>query len=75
MPARSVCVCVIMLAHELEDLIYIYNVISLKGAEGRNPSIQEIYKSVPKRRKQKSKKLKTLQRNTTRAMMSRNPYK
>jgi hypothetical protein len=47
--------------------IYIYsfffidNVISLKSVEGRNPSTHKVYKSAHKKKKQKSKNLKTLQ--------------
>ncbi len=40
---------------------------------GRNPNIQEVYKSTPKSRKQKSMKLKLRKSNTTQAMMSRDP--
>jgi hypothetical protein len=36
---------------------------SLKSAEGRNPSTQEVYKSAPKQRKGKNKKVKS-QRTT-----------
>jgi hypothetical protein len=39
----------------------INNVISLKSVKGRNPSTQEVFKSAPNKRKQRSKKLKTLQ--------------
>jgi hypothetical protein len=42
--------------------IYIYILISknsIKSAEGRNPSTQEVYKSAPKQSKEKNKKVKS----------------
>jgi len=39
----------------------INNVISLKRVEGRNRNTHEVYKSAQKKRKQKSKNLKTMQ--------------
>jgi len=39
----------------------ISNLISLKSANGRNPSTEEVYKSAYNQRKQKSMNLKTLQ--------------
>jgi len=37
------------------------NIISLKSAEGRNPSTKVVYKSVPNQRKQRNMNVKTQQ--------------